>query len=275
MGGTFLSLNPNAEIFEKIKILQPKWWILLREDTELYIDIRKDNYIDVYYFGGVVTKIDYKKGAFTAITHQKYLDDDKPRQITKQGRKKFEYDSIDLMKLTKKQIADIKEHIYKDYLRHINAEKWIQGKMIIENSNYIDSEFQFNKDVEIGKLRIDLIELYGGVLTFVELKGISDSRLMHDDNRNPKTPEIVEQMRKYQLFINKYEAEIIVYYKSLLEIKQNLGVTTLAIKQFILNKTPKLIIVDTYKKSTKRRSDRIYRIKELLENNKIAYEIVK
>ena len=63
--------------------------------------------------------------------------------------------------------------------------------MIKGNSNYIDSEFQFNQDPEIGKLRIDLIELSGGVLSFVELKGISDSRLRNDSIRNPNTPEII------------------------------------------------------------------------------------
>lgn len=279
MRGTFLSINPKAKIFEEIKIQKPQWWILLSGDKELYIDIRKDNYFDVYYFGGVVTKIDYRKGGFAAKTHQKYLGDDKPRQITKHGIGKFKYDPIDLSKLNKKKIADIKKRIHIDYLRHINdeypAEKWIQGKMKIKNLNYIDSEFQFNKDVEIGKLRIDLIELAKGVLTFIELKGVSDNRLMHDDNRNLKTPEIIEQMRKYQLFINKYEAEIIEYYKSLIEIKQNLGLTTIKNNKFILNKTPKLIIVNTYRESSKRRDNRINNIEKLLKSNKIDYEIVK
>jgi hypothetical protein len=279
MKGTFVSLNPKAEIFKEIKIQQPEWWILLCDDKELYIDIRKDNYINVYYFGGSVTKIEYKNGGFAAKTHQKYLGDDKPRKITNRGIGKFDYDLIDLSKLNKKKIADIKKRIHIDYLRHIKdeypSEKWIQGKMIIEQSNYIDSEFQFNKDVEIGKLRIDLIELSGNILSFIELKGISDCRLMHDANRNLKIPEIIEQMGKYQLFINKYETGIIDYYQNLIAIKQNLGVTTIKTKQFILNKTPKLIIVDTYRTSTKRRDERIRSIKKLLESNKIDYKIVK
>jgi hypothetical protein len=276
--GTFASLDPEANIFKELKKQQPKWWILFRENKELYIDIRKDNYINVYYFGGSVAKIKYKNG-FVAETHQKYLGDDKPRGKTKEGTDIFKYDPIDLTKLNEIKIEDIKNRIKSDYLRHINnenpAEKWIQGKMIKESSNYIDSEFQFNQDTEIGNLRIDLIELSGGVLSFVELKGISDSRLRNDVKRNSKIPEIIKQIEKYQLFINKYEADIKDYYKKLIEIKQTLGLTTIDNAKLSLNKTPKLIIADTYRKKTKRREERISDIKKLLEINNIDYKIVK
>lgn len=277
MKGTFLSLNPKAEIFEEIRIQQPQWWTMLCEDHELYIEIRKDNYINVYYFGGSVARIDYKNG-FVAETHQKYLGDDKPRGKTKKGKDKFQYDPIDLTTLNEIKIADIKNRIKSDYLRHIDnenpAEKWIQGKMIKESTNYIDSEFQFNQDAEIGKLRIDLIELSEGVLSFVELKGIFDSRLRNDVKRNLRVPEIIEQMGKYQLFIYRYEDNIKEYYKKLIEIKQSLGLATVDNTNLTLNKTPKLIIANTYSKKTKQREDRISDIKKLLDVNNIDYEIV-
>lgn len=277
MKGTFLSLNPKAKIFEEIRIQQPQWWTMLCKDQELYIEIRKDNYINVYYFGGSVAKIEYKNG-FVAETHQKYLGDDKPRGKTTKGKNKFEYDPIDLATLGEIKIADIKKRIKSDYLRHIDnenpAEKWIQGKMIKESTNYIDSEFQFNQDAEIGKLRIDLVELSRGVLSFVELKGIFDSRLKNDAKRNLKAPEIIEQMGKYQLFINRYEDNIKEYYKKLIEIKQSLGLTTVDNTNLTLNKTPKLIIANTYSKKTKQREDRISDIKKLLDVYNIDYEIV-
>lgn len=277
MKGTFLSLNPKAEIFEEIRIQQPRWWTMLCEDHELYIEIRKDNYINVYYFGGSVARIYYNNG-FIAETHQKYLGDDKPRGKTTKGKDKFEYDQIDLTTLGEIKIADIKKRIKSDYLRHIDnenpAEKWIQGKMIKESTNYIDSEFQFNQDAEIGKLRIDLVELSGGVLSFVELKCIFDSRLRNDVNRNLKVPEIIEQMGKYQLFINRYEDNIKEYYNKIIDIKQCLGLTTADNTNLTLNKTPKLIIANTYRKKTKQREDRISDIKNLLDVNNIDYEIV-
>lgn len=277
MKGTFLSLDQNAEIFEEIRIQQPQWWTVLCQDHELYIEIRKDNYINVYYFGGSVARIDYKNG-FVATTHQKYLGDDKPRGKTIKGKDKYQYDPIDLTKLNEIKIADIKNRIMSDYLRHIDnenpAEKWIQGKMIKANANYIDSEFQFNQDPDIGDLRIDLIELSGGVLSFVELKGIFDSRLRNDVKRNFKVPEIIKQMGKYHLFINRYEDNIKEYYKKLIEIKLSLGLITVENTNLTLNKTPKLIIANTYNKKTKQREDRIRDIEKLLEVNNIVYKIV-
>ncbi len=98
MKATAFLLNPRAYLFEKIRIHQPKWWNLLSEDKELYIEIRKDNSINVYFFGGSIARIEYKNG-FVDKIHQKYLRDDKPRGKTKTGRDKFEYDQIDLSKL--------------------------------------------------------------------------------------------------------------------------------------------------------------------------------
>ena len=100
-------LNTKANLFEKIRIHQPKWWKLLCEDKELYIEIRKDNSINVYFFGGSIARIEYKNG-FVAKIHQKYLGDYKPRGKTKKGNDKFEYDKIDLSKLNELKIAEIK-----------------------------------------------------------------------------------------------------------------------------------------------------------------------
>ena len=278
MKGTFSTLDPNAKIFSEIKNQQPKWWNLLCSDKVLYTHIRKDNYINVYYFGGSLARIDYKNG-FVALTHQKYLGDATPRGKDKNGNDKFEYDPIGLTVLDKEMVARIKDRIKSDYLKHIDdeypAEKWIQGRMINENPCYVDSEFQFNQDAEIGKLRIDLIELSDGVLTFVELKGISDSRLRNDVERNAKVPEIVYQMNKYKQFIAKYEADILGYYQRLLVIKKKLGLDSSEYVQLELNKIPKLVIADTYQKLTKGREERIFEIKKLLDSHGIDYVITK
>lgn len=278
MNGTFLTLNPKTKIFEELKTQRLKWWTWLCEDNELYIEVRKDNYINVYYYGGSVAKIYYANG-FVAETHQKYLGDYKPRGKTKKGKDIFKYDPIDLASLNESDIANIKNRIKNDYLRHINdekpAEKWIQGKMIKGNPNYIDSEFQFNQDPEIGKLRIDLIELSEGVLSFVELKGISDNRLRNDAIKNTKTPEIIEQMQKYHLFINKYEAELLDYYKKLIEIKNNLGLTKIVCSSLKLNKIPKLIIANTYTKDSRGRQERILEIEKLLKSHSVDYKILQ
>ena len=278
MKGTFSSFDPNSNIFKEIIKQKPLWWTLFCNDKELYIEIRKDNYINVYYYGGCLAKIEYSTD-FKAEIHQKYLGDNTPRGKTKKGHDKFYNDPLDLKTLNENKISEIKKLIKKEYLEKINdekpAEKWMQGKMIKGNPNYIDSEFQFNKDPEIGFLRIDLVELKDNKLSFIELKGISDNRLRNDKIRNPKEPEIIEQMEKYNLFINKYQDSIIEYYQKLIDLKNKLGLSNIIINKITLNNTPKLIIVDTYCKMTKGREERIKDIETVLKVNEINFEIVK
>jgi len=82
-------------------------------------------------------------------------------------------------------------------------------------------------------------------------------------------------MKKYQSFIEIYKTDLKEYYKKLIEIKQNLRLTTITETEFNINQKPKLIIVDTYKKMTNKREERIHDIKKLLETNNIDYRIIK
>ncbi len=277
--GVFDSLKIESEIFEELNKKQPNWWKLFCKDEELYIEIRKDNYINIYYNGGNVAKIVFKKGKFKATIHQKYLGDIKPRGKTQKGKDKFEYDELDLSTIDENKLTLIKTNIRKEYSDQYSdtekpAEKWLQCKLILKNQNYIDSEFAYNRDEEIPNLRIDLVELENGILSFVELKRIDDGRLLHDEKRNEKDPDIIAQMKSYEKFIFKYEKEIIGYYKKLIELKNDLGLFKQSIN-FELNKTPKLLIVNTYKVKNTRRENRIEKIKKLLIDNYINYNIVE
>lgn len=268
MKGNFSSLDPNSELFKRIEKDTPYWWKLFLEDDTLYIDIRKDNYINIYYLGSSIAKIKYTK-RFVAEIHHKYLG------IEKSDKTNL---PVELETIDREKIADIKKKI-EDTLNDCNsehpAEKRMQGEMRNKNLNYIDSEFQYNLDPNIANLRIDLTEIKNGKLTFIELKGISDNRLRNDETRNPEKPEIVKQMSTYKSFLETYKVQIEDYYSKLIKIKNRLGILESIDEKIILNPIPKLIIANTYKKSTSGREERIEAIERLLTKEKIDFEIIK
>ena len=63
--------------------------------------------------------------------------------------------------------------------------------------------------------------------------------------------------------------------KKLIEIKNNLGLTKIVCPKLTLNKTPKLIIANTYTKDTLGRRERIQDIEKLLKYHNVDYEILK
>jgi len=264
--GSFEALDPNKPIFKEIK--EQKWWKLFREDKELYIEIRKDNYINVYFYGGSLAKIKYnRKNEFVAEIHEKF--------VGKDGKK---YIKLDLNGLDKEKIDKIKKRIKTIYLKESKKkeklkEKEIQGE-ILKNQDYIDSEFAYRgKDNNL--LRIDLVELSKDVLSFVELKGILDGRLLNDETQNFELPKIIKQMNKYKKFISDHKSEIKDYYEKIIQIKNDLGILKQNPTNFTINENPKLIIADTYKKSTPAREDRIKKIEDKLGKQDIDCKIIK
>lgn len=265
MKGNFSSLDLNAELFRKIENETPDWWRLFLNDNSLYIDIRKDNYINVYYLGGSIAKITYKD-AFVAEIHHKYLG------ITDSNKT---YLPLELETLDYEIISEIKEEIEKTLKETKHpAEKRIQGEMRTLNQDYIDSEFQFNLNPNIPNLRIDLTEVKNGILSFIELKRVSDNRLRNDEKQNNDVkPEIVAQMSTYQTFIETYKGEIEDYYSKLIQIKNRLGITEIVNEKVNLNPRPKLIIANTYSKTTSGREKRIKAIEALFNDEKIDFDI--
>lgn len=48
MAVTFETLNPEAPIFGELSDDAPSWWNRFKSDPSLYIEIRKDNQVNVY-----------------------------------------------------------------------------------------------------------------------------------------------------------------------------------------------------------------------------------
>lgn len=259
--GIFNSFDKNSKLFELIEKEQPLWWRNIISDKELYIELRKDNYINVYYFGGCLAKISYKDG-FKVITHFKYL------QNPKNDNKSKYIDSLGELE-PKTKIDKIKLRIKEVYLKKEQKEKEVQGNLILSSRDmYIDSEFAYNKN---SKLRFDLISLEKGIITFIELKIISDSRLT---SIKDKEIEIITQMNKYSEFVQDYKDEIIPYYKKLLSVKKRLGIINRIPEINSINPKPLLLIFNSYSELSKGKKDRINNIISNLANVNFEYKFI-
>ena len=68
--GTFKELRAVHPLFVALSKM-PKWWVNIINDPELYVEVRKDNYVNIYYYGGNVAKV-YWDGEIKAETHHTY-----------------------------------------------------------------------------------------------------------------------------------------------------------------------------------------------------------
>lgn len=280
MAVTFDTLKKDATIFAELR-KNPEWWQHFKEDTSLYIEIRKDNQVNVYFEGGSVARIHYcsKHKKLQVFTHHKYLGvppssksnlyieccdylDEKDEKESKKNKK--------LKEKSKRNYEKILDNIKRCYSQKICSEgiftkekwseKYIQGSLIVNNrSIHLDSEFAYND--EQSKNRIDLVKCVEGIVTFVELKRINDGRMLHEADDTPL--EVVEQMERYRLFAEKYEAQLLDYYQRVYDIKVSLGLPVPNKRPESINLTPELLIFDGWERSTegrKKHSERMYKI---------------
>lgn len=263
--GSFETLNSENPLWNQLEKNPPQWWKDILKDKELYVEIRKDNYANVYYYGGNVARVRWKDENISAETHQKYLG---------KSDKTNPYPDCTAKLNTVDGLKEIKENICQEYHKllirkttderngvYTSNEKWIQGVLKLRFPEcYIDSEFAY-RTAENQLIRFDLVELRRGDLFFIELKLITDSRLRSKN----ESPEIIGQMQKYAEFIEAHEKELIKYYTKVLKIKKQIDLWNANIQITGLSKKPELLIVNTYKKEkiTKGKQERIKAIENL------------
>jgi hypothetical protein len=280
MAITFDILKPEAKIFQELK-KNPSWWARFKNDSSLYIEIRKDNQVNVYFEGGSVARIHYcsKHKKLQVFTHHKYLNLPAPSK----SNAYIECSGIiDEPKETNSEILvcdKVIERVKTCYSQKhaingiVDKEKWsekfIQGTLITQSSDFhLDSEFAYNDATD--KNRIDLIRCDNGVITFVELKRIADGRMLH---KTDKSPEIVDQMNRYKDFITKYSVELLAYYQKLYDVKAELGLPVPQIRPSSINPEPHLLIFDNWTKETTGRKIHRERLIDILNREKINFSI--
>lgn len=270
---TFETLNPKAPIFRELRTNAPSWWERFKGDPTLYIEVRKDNQVNVYFEGGSIARIHYcsKKKELQVFTHHKYLGHLKPSKGSP-----YEECSSYISQI----VDEVIERVKKEYSQKHNidgdndiekwSEKFIQGSIIVNSRDiHLDSEFAYI-DAESNN-RIDLIRCDGGVISLVELKRMDDGRMLHETD---EAPEIVEQMNRYRNFIHKYSNQILVYYQKLYDIKKSLQLPLPTVRPTSVSPEPMLIIFDRWVKETREREIHRKRVKAILEREDIKYTII-
>ena len=258
-------LDIRNELFEKLGTTPPNWWENIVSEKGIYIDIRKDNYIDIYYNGGsIIRELKYDNENYSGKINYKYLLSEKSQYIKysfEKNKVRLSQNTIDLLPFcdfNTEYLKRIKANISLHYPS--SSEKGIQAKFVINSGRFIDTEFAYNYNNI--KLRIDLVwvDISKSKIVFVELKTMSDSRL--------STNEICDQLKKYYDFANEFENDIIEYYKKIFLIKKKLnilpkGLNSLeSINDFTLEKKPLLLLGDCKQKWI---DDNAYKINALIK----------
>ena len=282
-------LNSNHPIFKVLSSNDaPVWWSNIKKDSLLYIEIRKNNKLDVYFSGGCVARIEYtRRNEFKVTSHPKYLGrtlQSHPscyRRKIKDGKVVYDaiyQDSTDWLSSFEK-IEQLKKNVTSVYSGdndgESTSEKYIQGGLIINyRDKYLDSEFQYRMfDGQRYSIRIDLVKIENGKFVFEELKRIKDGRLRTKDGE----PEILTQMGHYEGFIMQNQEALTQYYRTLYKAKRKLGLPVPSIKDIdsvYVDPKPTLLIFDNYKSHGTERASRISDIEKVLKKAKIIYNIV-
>ena len=272
MARNYFDLNINAPLFTELSKL-PEWWKRILNDKTLYVNIRKGNRINVYYHGASVMELSINRDkSIQGKIHSKYILFQETQTDKNSYRKDISPETI------VENLPSIKDAIIANQATSNPeglSEKAIQGIMYVEGK-YIDTEFEY---VHPNRLitRIDLTTINDdGTIEFVELKRISDSRLLKKDI-SLKNEEIRKQIDDYNSFIKGHKDEIIQYYKQLQQILKKVGVNNPLCNIAITDIKPSVSLYFAGyadgKSSHPQRRKRIDNIKQILDEKGISSNI--
>ena len=276
-------LNPDNKLYSLLSSDKaPIWWNLLKQDPELYIEIRKNDVVEIYYQGGRMAKLEFDKKSkkITPTAHPSYLGHS-DRTDTRYYKNDKDHSAIyqDCSEWLCHKLDDMKKNIRKSYTDNHESkenvsEKKIQGHLIVSRRDkYIDSEFEYRfREGERKEIRIDLVKIDNNQIIFEELKKINDYRMHTSKEENP---EIVKQMREYKEFILKNQVTLLEYYRALIKIKEFLGLPIPNINNdsLVVNPEPVLLIANNYEKINGQRDNRLNHIEGILKSNGIKYKL--
>ena len=184
------------------------------DDEDLYLAIR-DNYVNVYYRGNSILKLDWKKesGTVTGEIHYKYLlrqtiEESKYVKVGESGIAKYR----DLKRLFLEDIHEVRE-IKSAAKRFGGREKTGVHSIALKDSNRVlDLEIAFGEGKRAP--RIDVVSLKSTdsavEMKFFEAKHFSNKELRAQGNNDPK---VFAQMQEYVQLLTTHHDEIIRSYR--------------------------------------------------------------
>lgn len=179
-----------------------KYWQQMVEDEDLFIAIR-NNYLNVYYYGQSICKVEFVKNKIKWTSHKKYLGID-------------ESGYIDTGAYLEK-IEELKQNARK----HGGKEKEQVKQNILEDKRLciLDVEITFGREGSFGKRSIDFLAIEKDSsdkikLVFYEAKHFDNSEI-----RAREKPKVFEQIDKYEKVLKdtKHQREILTSYTTIYE----------------------------------------------------------
>jgi hypothetical protein len=221
-----ITLKTNHPLFQRLKDNPPQWWQNLKSDPEIYIDIRKENYLNVYYNGGSIMKLGGAKD-YKAQIHMEYIPLNKtaeylPFEFQDGNISLKKLQTIDIKNFEREALERIKKRVRKFYPN--DSEKGIQGQYVINNNKKRSGQgFFIDTEMAYGDKRIDMVwvNIATREIAFVELKTIGDNRLYATERESNET--IDKQLKKYYEFAHGSRNELIEHYDRVYRIKKELG----------------------------------------------------
>jgi hypothetical protein len=222
------NLSEKASLFKELEERPPDWWNTLAKDEQLYIDIRKPAYINVYYRGGSLMRLTYAE-EFKASISPEYIPlnvESTPVRYTFAGDE-IRFNGVGLApigRFSREWLRKVKKRMGLFYPSQ--SENAIKAQYRLRNHRFIDTEFHVRSDA-----RIDLVwlELPERKLYFVELKTIDDGRVYWDQETQPEgenrpdEEKIHRQLEKYHTLLKAHAPKIEEHYQKLYRIKKRLG----------------------------------------------------
>ena len=188
------------------------WWRRFVDDPDVFLAIR-ENYMNAYYRGCSLLKIEFKDRAIVGQIHYKYLlRPSTPNEYVRVEGGRTSLDDMESWFLT--DVNDI-DSLKKAVEPYAGDEKTGIQDILKANFNILDVEIAFGKDEsESGAPRLDFAALQascnGFKVVFFEAKRFDDDKALR--KQDAEKPEVVEQMETYQCKLSDNRDAVIKSY---------------------------------------------------------------